>query len=127
MDAKGPASRRAFLRLGLVALGKMQSDACPWPRAAFRHRCCRHRRLHAAQQGGEDGLTEFDLGIGDGRYKRSWCNRRDEMFDSVIATSAAGRIGRGVVGGMLSLKRYAKETPAIDSAYRTARRLAATR
>ncbi|MDH7794765.1 MULTISPECIES: GNAT family N-acetyltransferase [unclassified Beijerinckia] len=38
-----------------------------------------------------DGLTRFDLGIGEGRYKSAWCNEAEPLFDTLIGQSGAGQ------------------------------------
>ncbi len=38
----------------------------------------------------EEGLRAIDLGAGDERYKRSWCDERLDMFDVILPTSVAG-------------------------------------
>jgi CelD/BcsL family acetyltransferase involved in cellulose biosynthesis len=39
----------------------------------------------------QDGLTRFDLGIGEGRYKNTWCNEAEPLFDTLIGQSGAGK------------------------------------
>lgn len=37
------------------------------------------------------GLAVFDLGTGEGRYKSTWCDREEPLFDSLIPLTALGR------------------------------------
>ncbi len=43
-----------------------------------------------AEQCAREGLTHIDLGAGEERYKRSWCDGTIEMFDVIIPTSLPG-------------------------------------
>jgi len=38
-----------------------------------------------------EGLTRFDLGIGEGRYKNAWCNEAEPLFDTLIGLSGKGQ------------------------------------
>ncbi|MDF2117149.1 GNAT family N-acetyltransferase [Roseiarcaceae bacterium H3SJ34-1] len=38
-----------------------------------------------------EGLTRFDLGIGEGRYKHAWCNEAEPLFDTLVGLSGAGQ------------------------------------
>lgn len=38
-----------------------------------------------------EGLTRFDLGIGEGRYKSAWCNEAEPLFDTLLGMSGPGQ------------------------------------
>jgi CelD/BcsL family acetyltransferase involved in cellulose biosynthesis len=56
------------------------------------------------------GLTEFDLGVGEARYKSSWCSRTDFLFDSFVPLTAAGWMHSTVTKTGFRLKRAAKQS-----------------
>lgn len=51
------------------------------------------------------GFDAFDFGIGDARYKRSWCDREVMLAETVLPLSAAGT----VAVGYQSLKRRTRD------------------
>jgi CelD/BcsL family acetyltransferase involved in cellulose biosynthesis len=57
------------------------------------------------------GLAEFDLGIGEARYKSECCETTEPLFDSALAVT---RLGRLATAGFLvarALKRRVKRSP----------------
>ncbi len=70
----------------------------------------------------ENGLRYLDLGIGEERYKTSWCDP-DPLFDSFIAMSRIGRLHAQLRGLRQSLKRSIKNNPALWKAVKKARKL----
>lgn len=58
-----------------------------------------------------DGYAKFDLGVGDERYKRSWCPGQHPLFDTNIALSASAQ---PIIFGLRAknrLKRYIRNNP----------------
>lgn len=56
------------------------------------------------------GVREFDLGIGEAQYKRSWCPRTDPLFDSFLPLSAMGWMHTTAAMTGFKLKRAAKQS-----------------
>ncbi len=56
------------------------------------------------------GLASFDLGIGEARYKESWCNESVAMFDSILPASRLGRFYAAVESSRLGAKRWVKQS-----------------
>lgn len=59
----------------------------------------------------EDGYERFDLGVGDERYKRSWCPGKHPLFDTNIALSASAQ---PIIFGLRAknrVKRYIRNNP----------------
>ncbi|WP_350334486.1 GNAT family N-acetyltransferase [Coralliovum pocilloporae] len=44
------------------------------------------------QDRAELGDVIFDLGIGDARYKRAWCDTEDVLFDNLLPVASIGRL-----------------------------------
>ncbi len=68
------------------------------------------------------GLETMDLGSGDERYKRSWCDGKQELFDVIMPASTLGipvaalkRLGYG-------LRRRLRQNPQVWAAITVARR-----
>ena len=57
-----------------------------------------------------EGLTGFDLGIGEARYKDSWCDESVAMFDSIMPVSAKGRVYARYESLRLNAKRWIKQS-----------------
>ena len=55
-------------------------------------------------------LKSFDLGIGEARYKSSWCDSVEPMFDSVLAITAPGHAFRVAEIARRSFKRRIKQS-----------------
>lgn len=56
------------------------------------------------------GLQVLDLGSGEGRYKQSWCNRTEPLFDTILGLTAKGKAWSLLAGGKQSLKRLIKQS-----------------
>jgi CelD/BcsL family acetyltransferase involved in cellulose biosynthesis len=70
----------------------------------------------------ERGLDTFDLGIGEARYKNLLCGDAEPLVDSYLPLSHAGRLmALGFAIGAAA-KRAIKQSPALWSLVRTARR-----
>ncbi|PLX39324.1 MAG: hypothetical protein C0606_02010 [Hyphomicrobiales bacterium] len=59
----------------------------------------------------ERGLTAFDLGIGEARYKLAWCDQRETLFETLFPISMRGRIDAGLLTAKLAAKRTVKQNP----------------
>lgn len=68
------------------------------------------------------GMTHFDLGAGEARYKSAVCDQTIELCDVVIATSMRGALVAPLFSAFLRIKRYVKQTPALSKLYHRARR-----
>lgn len=68
------------------------------------------------------GMTRLDLGIGEERYKSSWCDA-DPLFDSFIPVTAAGRLHARLRELRQVLKRAIKGNPVLWQAVKKARQL----
>ena len=73
----------------------------------------------------ERGLTRFDLGVGEARYKTMFCIDDEWLADSFVGLSAAGRMLAGIARLRASAKRTVKQTPALWSLVNAARSLRA--
>ena len=58
------------------------------------------------------GRRHFDLGIGEARYKRTFCDEPVQLVDVFVPASAAGRLYALGRRGALALKRRIKQSPA---------------
>jgi CelD/BcsL family acetyltransferase involved in cellulose biosynthesis len=58
-----------------------------------------------------EGVTRFDLGIGEARYKNSFCTETVALVDSVVPVTLAGHVVAPFVAGRLRLKRMVKQNP----------------
>jgi CelD/BcsL family acetyltransferase involved in cellulose biosynthesis len=81
-----------------------------------------HRMLADAHS---RGITGFDLGIGEARYKASVCDTIVPLFDSIIPVTPLGRIGGALAALRLTVKRRVKRSPRIWSLIQKSRALAA--
>jgi CelD/BcsL family acetyltransferase involved in cellulose biosynthesis len=70
-----------------------------------------------------EGLRAIDLGAGDERYKRSWCDERLDMFDVILPTSAAGLPFALFRRWLHTTKRAVREHPRLWGVVNRARRL----
>ena len=77
-----------------------------------------HDLLHQAI---DRGFKVFDFTIGDERYKRDWCDTELKLYDYVSAVTVRGMIAAALLLGKQRLKRWIKQTPAMWSAFTTAR------
>ena len=58
----------------------------------------------------DEGLTAFDLGIGEARYKETYCPEVEPLFDSVVAVTLPGRIAAAAESVRLRAKRTIKQS-----------------
>ena len=56
------------------------------------------------------GLKMFDLGIGEGRYKQSWCDRSEVLFDTIFGLTIKGKVWAQLEASGQSLKRSVKQS-----------------
>lgn len=66
-------------------------------------------RVIAAQCG--RGRTSLDLGIGEARYKRLFCEEVEELVDVFVPVTALGRLYGLAFEQFVTAKRYVKQTP----------------
>jgi len=57
------------------------------------------------------GLTMFDLGIGEARYKTTICDDRDDLVDTFLPLTAKGRVYAAYSQAKRALKRRIKASP----------------
>ena len=57
------------------------------------------------------GLTMFDLGVGEARYKTTICDDRDDLVDTFFPLTAKGRAYAGFSQAKRALKRRIKASP----------------
>ena len=58
----------------------------------------------------EAGLSTFDLGIGEARYKESYCPDVEPLFDSLVPLTPRGHVYARLEGARLQLKRAVKQS-----------------
>jgi CelD/BcsL family acetyltransferase involved in cellulose biosynthesis len=63
------------------------------------------------------GMTAFDLGAGEARYKNAVCDETIELCDVIAPISAQGALAAPLFSAFLRLKRRVKQTPALSRAY----------
>ena len=73
----------------------------------------------------ERGLSTFDLGIGESRYKALFCGDAEPLFDSFLPLSIAGRAMAAAFELVAAGKRVVKQRPALWSLVGSLRRLRA--
>ena len=56
------------------------------------------------------GFATFDLGVGEARYKETYCPDTQELFDSLVPMTARGRVFAGAEAIRLQLKRAIKQS-----------------
>ncbi|MGI3903890.1 MAG: GNAT family N-acetyltransferase [Janthinobacterium lividum] len=56
------------------------------------------------------GFATFDLGIGEARYKETYCPKTEELFDSLVAVTTRGQLFARGERLRLSLKRAIKQS-----------------
>jgi CelD/BcsL family acetyltransferase involved in cellulose biosynthesis len=71
------------------------------------------------------GVTSFDFGVGDGRFKKVWANGVAELFNVAHAASNKGRLYAGLMQLTGAAARYIKRNPRLFSAVQEARALSA--
>ncbi len=67
-----------------------------------------------------DGLETFDFGVGDARYKRSWCDREVILRDTLVPLTTVGAAAAGALRGRRALRDFVVARPAL---YRFVQRL----
>ena len=73
----------------------------------------------------ERGLTTFDLGIGEARYKTLFCGDAEPLFDSFLPLSVAGWLPAASYRAAAAGKRAIKQRASLWSLVKTMRRLRA--
>ncbi len=58
-----------------------------------------------------EGITTFDLGVGEARYKTTICDERDELVDSFLPLTAKGRAFASIARAKRWAKRRIKASP----------------
>ncbi len=66
------------------------------------------------------GCSQFDLGVGEARYKARFCGTALPLFDSIIPATPIGWLFAKATAGALRLKRQIKQDPRL---FRWAKRL----
>ncbi|MBM3607765.1 MAG: GNAT family N-acetyltransferase [Alphaproteobacteria bacterium] len=56
------------------------------------------------------GVAMFDLGIGEARYKNTWCDRTEKMFDIILPLTAKGHAWAMAERTKRNLKRAIKQS-----------------
>ena len=72
-----------------------------------------------------EGFASFDLGIGEARYKDTYCPIEDELADSFLALTLAGRAASTTFAAALRLKSIIKRSPNAWASVQAIRRHAA--
>jgi CelD/BcsL family acetyltransferase involved in cellulose biosynthesis len=70
----------------------------------------------------QNGITHFDLGIGEADYKATYCETPIALFDTVFAISVKGRLYAACESLRLRVKRAVKQRPQLFAAIRKAER-----
>jgi CelD/BcsL family acetyltransferase involved in cellulose biosynthesis len=68
-----------------------------------------------------EGITSFDMGLGDFDYKRDW-TEPVPVFDTVVPVTLAGSLALPVMDISRSGKRFIKQNPALWSLAQSVRR-----
>lgn len=55
------------------------------------------------------GLDVFDLGVGEARYKGTFCNVTQTLVDVLVPVTVRGRVAASLIRGALALKRRIKQ------------------
>lgn len=69
------------------------------------------------------GLATFDLGVGEARYKNTYCDEAEPLFDCLIPASWKGRVWAQAESLRLAAKRAVKQSPVAWSLVRRIRAL----
>ncbi len=67
-------------------------------------------------------MDSMDLGSGDERYKRSWCDEKQELFDVIVPTGVMGIPVAGIEKIGYRLRRAIRQSPAAWNAITSLRR-----
>ncbi|POR51249.1 GNAT family N-acetyltransferase [Bosea psychrotolerans] len=62
---------------------------------------------------GKAGISVFDLGVGEARYKTTICDDRDELVDTFLPLTVKGRAFAGLARAKRALKRRVKSSPVL--------------
>ncbi len=73
------------------------------------------------------GMTVFDLGVGEARYKTTICNQTEELADSFVAISAKGRLAASIMRLAQKAKGAIKQSPFAFSLVKRVRAMVGTR
>jgi CelD/BcsL family acetyltransferase involved in cellulose biosynthesis len=71
------------------------------------------------------GVTSFDFGVGDGRFKQVWSNEAVPMFNIAHGLTKRGHMLAGLIKSKDAAKRYIKRNPRLFSMVQDARVLGA--
>ena len=75
----------------------------------------------------ERGRTAFDLGVGEARYKRIFCDEVEHLADMVVPVTTAGRVYGRLVSAGIEAKRRIKASPRAMRLLAQVRRMRAKR
>jgi len=81
--------------------------------------------LRLVQDCCERGLSTFDLGVGEARYKNLFCGDIEPLFDSYVPLSRGGHLMALGCRSAAAVKRTIKQQPVLWAFVRRARRLRA--
>ena len=71
----------------------------------------------------QDGASVFDFGVGDQRYKHSWCPQTTLTQDIVLPISAKGRLAKPILKALTQLRLAVKRSPKLYASVQKARAL----
>jgi CelD/BcsL family acetyltransferase involved in cellulose biosynthesis len=60
-----------------------------------------------------EGYTHFDLGVGEARYKTTYCNEDEPLFDSIHGITIHGKAVAGLLRAECAAKGWLKRHPAV--------------
>lgn len=80
-------------------------------------------QIHLVRDCCQRGLKTYDLGVGEARYKETFCGDVEVLFDAQIALTDRGHALVAIERARTAVKRTVKQTPALWSAYCQARKL----
>ena len=58
-----------------------------------------------------EGIAVFDLGVGEARYKTTFCDDHDDLVDSFLPLTFKGRVFARIARTKRDLKRRIKRSP----------------
>lgn len=110
---------------GAIACGRFSGMFNSFDLAPELTRCSTGEILLAklVEQKCDEGLTMLDLGVGDARYKHTFCDQTEELFDAYHAVTPGGHALKWVKGAKRDLKRRVKHDPRLWKAIETLRKL----
>jgi CelD/BcsL family acetyltransferase involved in cellulose biosynthesis len=76
--------------------------------------------FHMIEDACARGLDAYDFGVGDARYKRSWCDREMTLYETLWPLSPAGAVASGAFGLARAARAFVVARPAL---HRLAQRL----